>query len=103
MRVFGSKNQIFWLLITVLLGVSGGSRPLYADDKESSNSSSKPVTVKIENPTPGLTERERWLLDRVEQLERRVAELEAKGQPAGSESNFEAAIGGIAHAGVEQL
>src|SRR5262252_10678190 len=32
-------------------------------------------------PKPGLTERERWLLDRVEQLEKRVAELEAKGNP----------------------
>ena len=30
------------------------------------------------NPESGLTGRERWLLDRVEQLERRVAELEAK-------------------------
>ncbi len=35
------------------------------------------------HPEPGLTERERWLLDRVEQLERRVAELEAKeGKPS---------------------
>src|SRR5262252_10115892 len=35
-------------------------------------------------PKPGLTERERWLLDRVEQLEKRVAELESKSLPAAS-------------------
>ncbi len=35
----------------------------------------------------GLTERERMLLDRVEQLERRVAELEAAHQPDSSSSN----------------
>jgi hypothetical protein len=35
---------------------------------------------------PGLTEREQWLLDRVEQLERRVEELESKSaQPTASE------------------
>jgi hypothetical protein len=33
----------------------------------------------MDAPAPGLTERERMLLDRVEQLEKRVAELEAKG------------------------
>jgi hypothetical protein len=33
----------------------------------------------------GLTDRERWLLDRVEQLEKRVAELEAKGSKPGAE------------------
>jgi hypothetical protein len=35
--------------------------------------------IKIAAPAPGLTERERMLLDRVEQLEKRVAELETKG------------------------
>jgi hypothetical protein len=35
--------------------------------------------IKIDAPAPGLTERERMLLDRVEQLEKRVAELETKG------------------------
>jgi hypothetical protein len=44
---------------------------------------------KIDAPAPGLTERERWLLERVEQLEKRVSELESKGQP-GANSPAEA-------------
>ena len=46
--------------------------------------------AKLEAPAP-LTERERWLLDRMEQLEKRVAELEAKGSvPAGQATETEA-------------
>jgi hypothetical protein len=44
------------------------------------SASAKPI--KMDAPVPGLTERERMLLDRVEQLERRVAELETKDAPA---------------------
>lgn len=44
----------------------------------------KTEAKKIETPTPGLTERERWLLERVEQLEKRVAELESRSQPVAS-------------------
>src|SRR5215472_11453209 len=83
MRAFGNKRNFLWLLLVVLICCNGVPRFAFADDdKESSNSTAKPAPVKIENPAPGLTERERWLLDRVEQLEKRVAELEAKGQPA---------------------
>ena len=42
------------------------------------NETPKAPPPKIEAPAP-LTERERWLLDRMEQLEKRVAELEANG------------------------
>ncbi len=48
-----------------------------ADEKESNRTPAKPVPVKTDSPAP-LTERERWMLDRMEQLEKRVAELEAK-------------------------
>jgi len=48
-----------------------------ADDKESNSTPAKPVPVKTDSPAP-LTERERWMLDRMEQLEKRVAELEAR-------------------------
>jgi hypothetical protein len=41
----------------------------------------KPGAAKVDAPAP-LTERERRMLDRMEELEKRVAELEAKGQPA---------------------
>ena len=57
-------------------------------DGNDKNESKAPT--KIEAPAP-LTERERWLLDRMEQLEKRVAELEAKGSvPAGQATETEA-------------
>jgi len=48
-----------------------------ADDKEASNPPAKSVSAKPDSPAP-LTARERWMLDRMEQLEKRVAELESK-------------------------
>jgi hypothetical protein len=58
------------------------------DDKE--KPPTKPAATKIEAPAP-LTERERLLLDRVEQLEKRVADLEGKGTTPGAASGAEAA------------
>src|SRR5262245_63243108 len=60
-------------------------RPARADDEAKSQpdrkspAGSTDAAAKTANTgsSPGLTERERMLLDRVEQLERRVAELEA--------------------------
>jgi len=55
------------------------------DDKDKSAPTAKTAPAKPELPSAGLTERERMLLDRVEQLEKRVAELESKsssGNPA---------------------
>jgi hypothetical protein len=54
-------------------------------DKANSNSSSDAASAKTNAPTKinapaPLTDRERWLLDRVEQLERRVADLESVKQ-----------------------
>src|SRR4029077_2451036 len=48
----------------------------------------KPGATKVDAPAP-LTERERRMLDRMEELEKRVAELEAKGQPATPSSKEE--------------
>jgi len=69
----------------LLFAVIFSSR-LLADDKDSTNPPAKSAPAKsdaskIESPAP-LTERERWMLDRMEQLEKRVAELEAKSNPA---------------------
>src|SRR5260370_13752421 len=48
------------------------------------------AATKLEAPAP-LTERERWLLDRMEQLEKRVAELEAmRNTPAAPATEIEA-------------
>jgi hypothetical protein len=50
-----------------------------ADDTKAGNDSKPSATKPAENkPEAGLTDRERWLLDRVEQLEKRVADLESK-------------------------
>ena len=51
---------------------------VFADDESKPNSPTGEQPAKLEAPKPGLTERERWLLEKVEQLEKRVAELESK-------------------------
>jgi hypothetical protein len=79
MRAFGRKERVSWLFLGVLVSTSVVSSYGHADDKSSGESPTKSTPAKIDAPDPGLTERERWLLDRMEQLEKRVAELEAKG------------------------
>jgi hypothetical protein len=82
MRAFNHGGRIFRLFLAGLLCASIVPKRLLADDRDSSNPPSKSAPAKsdaskMEAPAP-LTERERWLLDRVEQLEKRVAELETK-------------------------
>src|ERR1700730_8430747 len=66
----------------ILVAVScGTAAPVvaFADDDGRKEPPAKPAAAaKIDAPAP-LTERERWLLDRVEQLEKRVADIESKG------------------------
>ncbi len=74
MRAFNHGGRIFRLLLAGLLCASSVPNRLLADDKDSSNPPSKSAPAKsdaskMEAPAP-LTERERWLLDRVEQLEK---------------------------------
>jgi hypothetical protein len=80
MRVI-DMNMKFWrLCLVMILGVTIAPGRVIADDGTPSGTAS---TAKIDTPKPALTEREQYLLDRVEQLERRVEELESKaGQPA---------------------
>jgi hypothetical protein len=72
------------IILLALLCICANPFRAVADDKTNSDPPAKPapVKLKIDAAALGLTERERWLLDRVEQLEKRVAELESKGQPA---------------------
>jgi hypothetical protein len=51
-----------------------------ADDDKGKDTSAKPAAQPntTAKPDSGLTEREQWMLQRIEQLEKRVAELEAK-------------------------
>jgi len=78
MRAFKHDGRMFHLLVTALLCISVVPNRLLADDRETSNPPAKSAEAKNDSPASGLTERERWLLDRVEQLEKRVAELETK-------------------------
>jgi hypothetical protein len=100
MRMFKHEKNILCLLFAVTLCGSPIPNRLFADDKDSNPPSradaaktvaanpaaarpgtEKPGTLKTDAPAP-LTERERMLLDRMEQLEKRVAELEARNAPS---------------------
>src|SRR5580692_12811553 len=78
MRVSAEKKSFVWLLAITLLCFCAVPGTLFADDKDSNTPPAKPAPAKPDSPAP-LTERERWMLDRMEQLEKRVAELESKG------------------------
>jgi putative OmpL-like beta-barrel porin-2 len=78
MQIFKLKRLVPLMLVAVSCG-SAVPIVAFADDNGKGEPPAKPAAAaKIEAPTP-LTERERWLLDRVEQLEKRVAELEVNG------------------------
>src|SRR5258707_13553398 len=79
MRILGWKRVVSLGLVTVFYG---STIPVFAstDDNSKSEPPAKRVAAKGDPPAP-LTERERWLLDRVEELEKRVADLESKGNP----------------------
>src|ERR1700682_105627 len=83
MRAYKHVGTLFSILLAALLFASIVPYRLLADDKDTSNPATKSATAKsdgakIEAPAP-LTERERWLLARVDRLEKRVEELETKG------------------------
>ncbi|HWY08480.1 MAG TPA: outer membrane beta-barrel protein [Candidatus Acidoferrales bacterium] len=81
MRKWVNRGLAVGLSMLVSLSVCDVGR---ADDGKPGNDSKPSVTKAAENkPEAGLTDRERWLLERVEQLEKRVADLESKdGKPA---------------------
>jgi hypothetical protein len=74
---------ILAVLSAVLFTLIVPPASLADDDKDMKNPPAKAAAAKTDAPAAGLTEREKMLLDRVEQLEKRVAELEAK-EPAGA-------------------
>jgi Putative beta-barrel porin-2, OmpL-like. bbp2 len=85
MRALKNGCRLTGLLLIVLIGTFAVPRRAFADDnnadKNASNPPAKASPAKIDAPAPGLTERERWLLDQVEELRKRVAELESKANP----------------------
>jgi hypothetical protein len=80
MRAFTHKGRNFRLFMAAMLCTTAIPLRSLADDKDSKNSAAKAAPAKPDSPVP-LSERERWMLDRMEQLEKRVAELEAKSNP----------------------
>jgi hypothetical protein len=79
MRTFEWKGLVPVILVGLCLSCGSAVR-VFADDDGKEKPSAKPAVTTIETPAP-LTERERRLLDRVEQLEKRVADLESKANP----------------------
>jgi hypothetical protein len=91
MRGFIEKRMPILTIWTALLCTLAVPAFLRADDdKDKSALPAKTAPAKPDSPAP-LTERERMLLDRVEQLEKRVAELEIKGIPSSAPSAASAA------------
>jgi hypothetical protein len=78
MHIGGLKRVVSLMLVAICCGSMIPGSASADDDKN--EASAKPAAAKMEAPAP-LTARERWLLDRVEQLEKRVADLESKGDP----------------------
>jgi len=84
MRKRVKSGLAFGLSMLVSLSVCDLGR---ADDAKAPNDSKPSVTKPAENkPEAGLTDRERWLLERVEQLEKRVADLESKDAKPAAEA-----------------
>jgi Putative beta-barrel porin-2, OmpL-like. bbp2 len=80
MRIF-KWNRLVPVILVGLCCASAVRALAFADDDGKEKPPAQPVATKIGAPAP-LTERERLLLDRVEQLEKRVADLEGKGNPS---------------------
>jgi hypothetical protein len=91
MRIFKWKRLVSVILAGLCCGSALCASGFADDDKGKTDPPAKPaVAVKVEAPAP-LTERERLMLDRVEQLEKRVADLEGKGTTPGAASGADAA------------
>jgi hypothetical protein len=90
MLASGQRRILLGLTSAGLLYASATPFRVFADEKDDASpaktEAAKPSGGNVNTPAP-LTERERWMLDRMEQLERRISELEAKGQPSAPSSS----------------
>ena len=77
------RNRV-WFYFAMLLTLSM-PKLLLADEKDGNPPTDKAAAHKVDAPA-ALTDRERWLLDRVEQLEKRVADLESKDSSSATAS-----------------
>ena len=95
MRTFFGRAALLCFAVLCVL-----SLPVFAADGEpdgskdtDSTAKTAPKPVPSAKPASGLTEREQWMLDRIEQLEKRVAELETKSPGTATASSPAAASG----------
>src|SRR5262249_290894 len=79
-RMRAESKKFLRLLRFSVLSTILASTSVFADDDARTGTANATNAPKLDAPKPGLSERERWLLDKVEQLEKRVAELESKTQ-----------------------
>jgi hypothetical protein len=79
MNIFKGKKLALLTSIGLICGEVFGV-PAFADDDGKNQPAARPTTTAKMDALAPLTERERQLLDRVEQLEKRMAELEGKLQ-----------------------
>ena len=77
MRAFNQTPKMLRLLFVAMLCTTLIPCRSLADDKGAGHPPAKPAPAKPDSPAP-LTERERWMLDRIDQLEKRMAELESR-------------------------
>ena len=82
MHAFARGFCFLALLLTMTAAAWPAASVFAAGDDAKSPPVDSTNTPKPDVPAAALTERERLLLDRVEHLEKRVAELESKGQPS---------------------
>jgi Putative beta-barrel porin-2, OmpL-like. bbp2 len=84
MRCFFNRAILLSFAFLSLCGLGLYAADGTPDDVKKSDSETKPAAKSAlpSTPAPGLTEREQWMLERIEQLEKRVAELESKGSDA---------------------
>src|SRR5271168_3325884 len=103
MRAFTQSGKLVITLAAALLCLSTAPGAVFADDgkddKDKTSAPAKVAPAKTDPAAAGLTERERMLLDRVEQLEKRVAELE--GKKDGGAPSTAAAVPAVAAEPVE--
>jgi hypothetical protein len=97
--LFKANRELTATILGMVFSISLFPNLLYADDEGKADTSAKDARLKTAAPPAPLTERERWLLDRVEQLEKRVAELESKsGNSPETSSVTSPALPGIVNA-----
>ncbi len=95
MRTFLGRAALLCFVVLCVLGLPMFAADGTPDGSKDTDSAAKaaPKPVPSAKSASGLTEREQWMLDRIEQLEKRVAELETKGTGTATASSPAPAAG----------